>query len=79
MAATAAKVEVVVVGKEVVAVEEAEEMAVPVVVVALVCSFWHVLRCKGSKTEKKKERGFYSALQQHYVIYKIIFTPTEDN
>ena len=79
VAVTVAKVEVEVVAKAAVAVEEAEEMAVPVVVVALVCSFWHVLRCKGSKTEKKKERGSYSALQQHYVIYKIIFTPTEDN
>ena len=39
VAVTAAKEEVVVVGKAAVAVEEAEEMAAPVAVVALVSSF----------------------------------------
>ena len=64
MAVTAAKGEVVAVGK----VEEAEEMAAPVAVVALVCSFWHVLRCKGSKTENRRKGGSFQSLEQHYVI-----------
>ena len=68
VAVTAAKVEVEVVGKAGMVVEEAEEMAVPVAVVALVCSFWHVLRCKGSKTEKRRKGGSFQALEQHYVI-----------
>ena len=68
VAGTAAKVEVEVVGKAAVAVEEAEEMAAPVAVVALVCSFWHVLRCKGGKTENRRKGGSFRALEQHYVI-----------
>ena len=44
VAVTVAKVEVEVVGKAAVVVEEAEEMAVPVAVEALVSSFWYVFR-----------------------------------
>ena len=56
MAVAAAKVEVVAVGKAAVAVEEVEEMAAPVAVVALVSSFLYVLRCNLSKTENSSLR-----------------------
>ena len=55
VAVTAAKEEVEVVGKAAVAVEEAEEMAAPVAVEASVSSFWYAGRCKGRKTENKRE------------------------
>ena len=50
VAVTAVKVEVVVVGKAVVAVEEAEEMAAPAAVEALVSSF---LECSLSEGKRK--------------------------
>ena len=50
VAVTAVKVEVVVVGKAVVAVEEAEEMAAPAAVEALVSSF---LVCSLSEGNRK--------------------------
>ena len=46
VAVTAAEEEVVVAGQVAVAVEEAEEMAAPVAVVALVSSFLYVLHFK---------------------------------
>ena len=63
VAVTAAKEEVVVVGKAAVAVEEAEEMAAPVAVVALVSSFLYVLHFKWSKAENNS-----LIRKQHYVM-----------